>query len=89
MFEGNLYNEQQPIYPKEQIMIISKKQVSMTRKGHNHRLQTNPWYDEEETQNTDAPQINYCRWNTTMDKPIHEREHNDCQQLITKSRDQS
>ena len=27
----------------------------------------------------------YSRWNTTMDKPIHKREHNDCQQLITKS----
>ena len=27
----------------------------------------------------------YCRWNTTMDKPIHKREHNNCQQLITKS----
>ena len=28
---------------------------------------------------------NYRAWNTTMDKPIHEREHNDCQQLVTKS----
>ena len=28
-------------------------------------------------------------WNTTMDKPIHEREHNDCQQLITKSHGRS
>ena len=27
----------------------------------------------------------YCRWNATMYKPIHEREHNHCQQLIKKS----
>ena len=31
----------------------------------------------------------YSRWTTTMDKPIHEREHNDCQQLITKSHGRS
>ena len=24
----------------------------------------------------------YCRWNTTLDKPIHEHDHYDCQQLI-------
>ena len=28
---------------------------------------------------------NYRAWTTTMDKPIHEREHNDCQWLIKKS----
>ena len=28
-------------------------------------------------------------WNTTMDKQINEREHNDCQQLITKSHGRS
>ena len=31
----------------------------------------------------------YCCWNTTVDKPIHERDHNDCQQLITKSHGRS
>ena len=31
----------------------------------------------------------YSRWTTTMDKPIHEREANDCQQLITKSHGRS
>ena len=31
----------------------------------------------------------YSRWNMTMDKPIHEREHNHCQQLITKSHGRS
>ena len=29
-----------------------KKQVSMNRKYHNHTLQTNTWYREEEQQNT-------------------------------------
>ena len=28
-------------------------QVSMTRRCHNHRLQTKPWHHEEGTQNTD------------------------------------
>ena len=31
----------------------------------------------------------YCSWNTTVDIPIHKRDHNDCQQLITKSHGQS
>ena len=31
----------------------------------------------------------YRAWNTTMDKPIHELEHKDCQQLITKSHGRS
>ena len=31
----------------------------------------------------------YCRWNTTMGKPIYEHGHNDCQQLITKSHGRS
>ena len=35
------------------------------------------------------PLLQYRAWNTTMDKPIHEREHNDCQQLITKSHGRS
>ena len=30
-----------------------------------------------------------CRWNTTVDKPINERDHNHCQQLITKSHGRS
>ena len=29
-------------------------EVSMTRKCHNHRLQTNKWFLDEETQNTDS-----------------------------------
>ena len=33
--------------------------------------------------------LSYCRWNTTMDKQIHERKLNDCQQLITKSHGRS
>ena len=36
-----------------------------------------------------VPLFSYWAWNMTMDKPIHEREHNDCQQLITKSHDRS
>ena len=37
----------------DQITInIKHKQVCMTRKCHNHTLQTNPWHHEEETQNT-------------------------------------
>ena len=35
-------------------VIISKKQVSMNRKYHNHTLQTNTWYREEERQNTNS-----------------------------------
>ena len=31
-----------------------KKQVSMTKKCHNHRPQTNPWHRVEETQNTNS-----------------------------------
>ena len=31
----------------------------------------------------------YCRWKTTVDKPIHKCDHNDCQQLITKSHGRS
>ena len=34
--------------------IISKKQVSMNRKYHNHTLQTNTWYHEKERQNTNS-----------------------------------
>ena len=33
-------------------IFLLKKQVSMIRKYHNHTLQTNPWYQEEELQNT-------------------------------------
>ena len=39
--------------------------------------------------NMQVADLNYRAWNTTMDKPIHEHEHNDCQQLITKSHGQS
>ena len=35
-------------------VIISKQQVSMNRKYHNHTLQTNKWYCEEERQNTNS-----------------------------------
>ena len=34
--------------------IISKKQVSMNKKYHNHTLQTNTSYREEERQNTNS-----------------------------------
>ena len=30
----------------------------MTKKSHNHRLQTNPWHYEEETQNTGSHNTN-------------------------------
>ena len=33
---------------------FNKMQVSMTRKCHNHRPQTNAWHREEETQNTNS-----------------------------------
>ena len=32
--------------------LLKVQKVSMTRKFHNHTLQTNPWHREEETQNT-------------------------------------
>ena len=44
--------------------IISKKQVSMNRKHHNHTLQTNTWYHVEERQNT-----NRNKTSGTLPKP--------------------
>ena len=38
----------------DKIVSVSKRNMSLTRKCHNHALQINPWHHEEETQNTDS-----------------------------------
>ena len=45
--------------------------------GHLFHRNKEPKFGQQETQ--------YRAWNTTMGKLIHDRKHNDCQQLITKS----
>ena len=36
------------------LILYKLKKVSMTRKYHNHTLQTNPWYHKEEPQDPNA-----------------------------------
>ena len=44
--------------------IVSRKEVSMIRKYHNHTLQTNPQHREEEPQN-------FKSHKTSMDRYVH------------------